>query len=146
MADKVKLIYFKMLTPEKTVYEGEVEMIIFKAIDGDIGVLAGHEPMTTVLGIGEMRVIEETTERVFAVAEGFAKVDENGLMVLADTAEKPDEIDTARAQAAVERAMRIINERDNEVEVKKAELALRKAHVRLEVSSFPIIRNRGTGA
>ena len=106
--------------------------------------MRSYDPASgTYLGYGEMRVLQNNKEHIFTALGGFAEMGPDGLTVLADSAERPDEIDAARAQADLERAMRIIEEKSDDIEVKKAELLLRKSHVRLDVSTFPIIRDRG---
>jgi len=77
------------------------------------------------------------------VLGGFAEVGGNDLTVLTDAAERPDEIDLARAEAAKDKALRTIQESGDKLDVRRAEHSLRRAYVRLDVSTYPIVRDRG---
>jgi len=139
-----KKIRLRIVTPTITKYDSEVDMVIMRGTEGDIGILAGHAPMATALAYGVLRVIDEESEIVFSVMGGFAEINDGGVTVLADSAERPEEIDRERALEAKRRAERLMSELTDHVDVRKAELALRRALVRIEVSAYPIIRNRGT--
>ncbi|GHV43884.1 ATP synthase epsilon chain [Clostridia bacterium] len=136
-----KTFRFVLLSPERKISEREARNVIFRAETGDIGILPGHEPLITTLAYGALRAFYgEEDEEVFAVFGGFAEMNDNVLTILADAAERADEIDAARARASVELHAREKAERTDELEIRKAELALRRAQVRLEVSSYPIIQ------
>ena len=139
MAEKNKKLRLRIVTPTKSVYDGDVDMVIMHATDGQIGVLAGHEPVTTVLGYGPMRLYKDEVVEHFAVFGGFAEINQQGVTILAEIAESTEEIDTERARRAAERAERRIAERKADVDEIRAKVALRKAHVRLELSGTPTI-------
>ena len=139
-----KKIRLRIVTPTTIKYDNDVDMVIMRGTEGDLGILSGHAPMATALAYGVLRVIDEEDEIVFSVMGGFAEVSDSGVTVLADSAERPEEIDRERALEAKRRAERMMSEMTDHVDVRKAELALRRALVRIEVSSYPIIRNRGT--
>jgi F-type H+-transporting ATPase subunit epsilon len=139
-----KMFHCKLITPEKTLFNGDADYAVMRTIGGDMGVLAGHEPTTTVLGYGLLRIFSGDDERFFAVLGGFARVSEDGcLTILSDDAQSPDEIDFDRAQKTKElNRQRIKDEKVDRVEAEKLEAQIRRAQVRIEVSTYPIIRGR----
>lgn len=76
-----------LITPSSTVYEGEADMVVVPAWDGEVGILRGHAPMMALLGEGEMRVKHGGSEKTFRVAGGFMQVANDVVSVLSDTAE-----------------------------------------------------------
>ncbi|MFP4622910.1 MAG: F0F1 ATP synthase subunit epsilon [Gemmatimonadota bacterium] len=88
MARKPKLSV-ALITPQATVYEGEADMVVLPAWDGEVGILRGHAPMMALLGEGTMRVtLEEEGEQRFFVAGGFMQVADNVVSILSDKAER----------------------------------------------------------
>jgi F-type H+-transporting ATPase subunit epsilon len=139
MAEKSKKMRLRVVTPTKSVFDAEVDKVILHATDGQMGVLIGHEPITTILGLGPMRIYIDEQVRYIAVFGGFAEINQQGITVLAETAECPEEIDKERAKLALERAERRIKEREAHFDEVRARNALRKASVRLELSGVPMI-------
>ncbi|MDR0957622.1 MAG: ATP synthase F1 subunit epsilon [Clostridiales bacterium] len=139
-----KTFRFTLLTPTRKLAEQDVVNVIFRAETGDVGILAGHEPIITTLGYGSVRVFDkEGTETVFTAFGGFAEMDDNNnLRIMSDKAERADEIDVERAKSAAERSRRAQAEKTDALAIRKAELAFRRAQVRLEVSSYPIIQGK----
>ena len=136
-AAKYKRLRLRVITPTKQAYDGDCDMVILQTIDGQIGVMPGHIPLTTVLGLGLMRVYDGELIETFAVFGGFCEINQQSVTVLADVAEHPGEIDTERARQAKERAERRIKEHQQDLDEKRAKLALRRALVRLEMSGIP---------
>jgi len=93
-----------IVTAERTVLNEEVDMVIAPGAAGELGILARHEPLLTTLKPGELRVLQNGQWDYLAVAGGFMQVDPRGVTVLADAAERVDEIDVARAEEARRRA------------------------------------------
>lgn len=83
-----KRLSLALITPESTVYEGEADMVVLPAWDGEVGILRGHAPMMALLGEGEMRVTHDGTEQTFFVSGGFMQVTDDVVSVLSETAEK----------------------------------------------------------
>jgi len=133
-----KKLRLRIVTPTRAVFDDDVDMVIMQTVDGQMGVLKGHAPITTVLDYGTMRAYVDENVEYFAVFGGFCEVNQAGVTVLADVAECPSEIDAERARNAKERAERRINERDAELDEKRAKAALRKALVRLDLHGMPI--------
>src|SRR4051794_18842843 len=89
-----------IVTADRPVLTEDVDMVIAPGAAGELGILAHHEPLLTTLRPGELRVLHNGQWEFLAVAGGFLQVDQRGVTVLADAAERVDEIDEARAQEA----------------------------------------------
>lgn len=135
--EKSKKLRLQIVTPVKSVFDGEVDMVIMQTTEGQIGVLTGHAPVTTILGLGSMRVYDGEKVDYFAVFGGFCEINQQGVTVLADVAEHASEIDEERARQAKERAERRIKERESDLDEKRVKNALRKSLVRLELTNLP---------
>jgi F-type H+-transporting ATPase subunit epsilon len=131
MADTFQL---EIVTPEKKVVETTAEEIQIPGKNGYLGVLPGHAPLITELAVGEITFRENSTEQRLAVAWGFAEVLPDKVTILAETAERPDEIDVDRARKAKERAEQRLASGDTAVDVKRALDALHRAESRLDVA------------
>ena len=125
----------QIITPDRIFYEGEAEFLEFSTAAGDIGVYAKHIPMTTVLAPGAVVIHNGEEETVAAVHSGFAEILGDKVTLLAEIAEWPEEIDIPRAEAAKSRAEERIANKTADIDVKRAELALRKALIRIDVAS-----------
>lgn len=125
-------IRLRIVTPVRELYDKETEMVIMRSSIGDIGILHGHQPLTTTLDYGFLRIINGDEEVRATIFGGFASVDSRGITILSDAAEWPDEIDVQRAMAAKERAESRIRSNDGNIDIARAELALRRALIRLE--------------
>ena len=126
----------RIVTPERNLYDEDVDMVIMRATSGDIGFMYGHAPLTTTISYGMMRIIVDGGKELHAtVFGGFAEVMPDHITILSDAAEWPDEIDPNRAREAKERAEERIRNHESNVDAKRAELALRRALVRLDVSN-----------
>jgi len=131
MAETFKL---EIVTPEKKVVDTTAEEIQIPGKNGYLGVLPGHAPLITELAVGEINC-ENANELRLAVAWGFAEVLPNKVTILAESAERPAEIDVARAQKAKERAEQLLTSGDTSVDVERALDALHRAETRLEVAA-----------
>ena len=131
MADTFQL---EIVTPEKKVVETAAEEIQIPGKNGYLGILAGHAPLITELSVGEITYRENGTEQKLAVAWGFAEVLPNKVTILAETAERPSEIDVERAREAKQRAEQRITSGDTSVDVDRALGALQRAETRLEIA------------
>ena len=100
--NKVKI---RIVTPKREMYNGEADMVIFRTVNGDVGVMHGHIPLITVLGYGVLRIIDNNeTVKTASMFGGFAEVDNEGVSILTDTSAWADEIDVQRAEEAKSRA------------------------------------------
>jgi F-type H+-transporting ATPase subunit epsilon len=127
-------IRLEVVTPERVVSQDDVEIVIARGIEGDLGILHGHEPMITPLDIGELMYRIDGEERHLAIAGGFLEVTPDKVVVLADVAERSEEIDRQRAEEARARAEAALTEHHGTELEASAAAALQKALVRLRVA------------
>jgi F-type H+-transporting ATPase subunit epsilon len=131
----MKTMKVHVVTPDGPVYDSEVEMVSTKAQTGELGIMPGHIPMVAPLQIGAVRLKKGGNTDYVAVSGGFLEVRPDTVTILAQTAEKSDEIDIERAVRARERAEQRLNERQQEnVDFKRAELALQRAINRISIA------------
>lgn len=123
----------EIVTPEKKVLSKNVEMVIARGVSGDLGILPNHIPFVTALKIAPLRVKTDNGELWIAVNAGFMQVERDKVVILAESAELPDDINLERAEAAKSRAESRISSKQAETDFKRAELALQKALNRIEV-------------
>ena len=129
-------LQLEVVTPDKTVVSGEVEMAVCPGIEGEFGVLPKHVSLLSALKIGGLRYRTGGKDEHIFISGGFADVNNDVLTVLAESAELADSIDTARALAAKERAERRIASHDEKVDMTRAEAALQRAIVRLQLAQL----------
>lgn len=125
----------EIVTPEKTVYSGQIVSLQAPGSEGSFGIMAGHMPLLTSLQIGALRFVEEGgNEARMAVSGGFAEVGQERVTILAETAERADEIDVVRAESSRQRAEERLASREQEdVDVVRAQMAISRALNRLKV-------------
>ncbi len=126
--------YLEIVTPDRKFFSGEVEMLIVKTPEGEMGVLAGHMPMVVAIAIGPIRIKMDGEWLEAFLSEGFMQVMQEKTIVLADTAEWPNEIDINRAKAAEERARERLQCQLSRIEYMRSQAALQRALSRLKVS------------
>lgn len=135
MADENKIFSIEIITPDRIFYTGEGDMIEFMTASGEIGVYKKHIPLTTVLAPGIVKIHKEGEDEVVAaVHSGFAEILPEKVTLLAEIAEWPDEIDKNRAEEALKRAEERLANKTEAIDVKRAEFALRKALVRIDIA------------
>ena len=118
-----KTLNFKIVTPEKIVYEDEIIQVSIPTVDGEITVLADHIPLVSVLKSGELKIKDRKDEQVIAVAGGFLEINANNeIVILADNAERANEIDLERAEQARKNAEEQIKEAKDQEDVDFAKL------------------------
>jgi F-type H+-transporting ATPase subunit epsilon len=127
-------IKLDIVTAEKLVYSDQVDMVIAPGIEGELGILPHHTPLMTLLKPGELRVKKGGDETYLAVTGGFIEVRPDHVIVLADAAERAEEIDIARAEAARKRAQERLESGGTEVDKARTEAALRRALTRLDIA------------
>jgi F-type H+-transporting ATPase subunit epsilon len=123
-----------IVTAERLVYSDEADMVTAPGSLGELGILPRHAPLLTTLRPGELRVKQGTDEVSLAIGGGFLEVRDNRVLVLADTAERAEEIDVERARAAEERAQRLLAEMGETQDLAQAAAALQRSRVRLKVA------------
>ena len=134
MADRLTL---ELATPTRLVLSAEVDEVVIPGSQGYFGVLPGHAPLLATLGIGELTYRVGRDEYHVAVSRGFAEVLNDKVIILADAAETPADIDRARAERARERAEARLSGRatQEEIDYTRAAAALARATIRLQVAS-----------
>jgi len=130
MAETIQL---EIVTPERLVVNDTAEYIEIPGKTGYLGVLPGHAPLITELAVGEISYTNAGKTKRLAVAWGFAEVLQNKVTILAETAEKAEEIDTARAEAAKKKAEAELQKAGVDGN-KDAQAALDRANARLDVA------------
>ncbi len=126
-------IKLDIVTAERVVYSEEVDVVVAPGIDGQLGILPHHAPLMTALQAGELLVRKGGEEFSMAISGGFLEVRPDKIIVLADAAERAEEIDLARAEAAKRRAEEQLSRPTPDVDLAQAEASLRRALARLKV-------------
>lgn len=135
MADDSRIFKVEIITPDRVFHTGEATMIEFNTAAGELGVYKKHIPLTTVLAPGIVTIHNDGEEDIVAaVHSGFAEILPDKVTLLAEIAEWPEEIDKARAEAARQRAEERLAHRTEAIDIKRAEFALRKALVRIDIA------------
>ncbi|MFA5076402.1 MAG: F0F1 ATP synthase subunit epsilon [Patescibacteria group bacterium] len=131
-------IQFKITTPEKTVYDQLIDQVSIPTKMGEITVLPNHIPLVAALLPGELRIIRDKEETVMAVSGGFVEVLPNQVTILADTAERAEEIDVERAQEAHQRAQKLLTEKRADAE----SFAALSAKIEKELARLRVARKK----
>lgn len=129
MADKT--FHVKVVAPERIFYEGDADFIEFKTTEGEVGIYAKHVPTTSIIAPGVLRVHSTEGVKEAALLSGFVEVLQDSVTILAESVEWPEEIDANRAKEAKIRAERRLKDNNNDMDYNRAELALKRAIVRL---------------
>ncbi|MGN0621942.1 MAG: ATP synthase F1 subunit epsilon [Porcipelethomonas sp.] len=131
----MKTFKLKIITPEKVFFDGETEQVIVRTSEGDIGILYGHENYVANLPAGPFRVKIDGKFKVAAISGGVIKASKEETVILAMAAEWADEIDLDWAKRSQEDAEKRIKESQSDYELKMAELKLKRALNRINVSA-----------
>lgn len=127
-------IKFEIVTIERVVYSDEVDVVVAPGTEGQLAILPSHVPLMTTLQPGELMVRKDGEESYMFVSGGFLEVMANKVTILADTAERADEIDAARAEEAKKRAEQRLESKPPDLDSARAEAALRRSMARLKVA------------
>ena len=130
MADTT--FHLKVVTPERIFFEAPVEMVEFNTTEGELGIYAGHVPLTVIISPGVLTITTSEGEKKAALHAGFAEILQDKVTILAELIEWPGEIDENRATAAEQRARERIAARDDGVDLDRAEVALKRAIARIQ--------------
>ncbi|WP_182199854.1 F0F1 ATP synthase subunit epsilon [Paraliobacillus salinarum] len=129
----MKTLTVSVVTPDGPILEDTFEMVSCKAEDGELGILPNHIPLVAPLLISAVRLKRAGETIRVAISGGFIEVNENKVTILAQSAEKPGDIDVQRARKAKERAERRLKAKQDDIDFRRAEYALRRAINRLDV-------------
>ncbi|TFE28968.1 F0F1 ATP synthase subunit epsilon [Cohnella luojiensis] len=122
----------EIVTPERKVYEKDVNMVVVKGVAGELGILPNHIPLVTPLKIAPVKAKIGNSNEFIAVHGGFMEVRKDKVVILAEAAEMGADIDVSRAHMAKERAERRLAQKQSDINAQRAELALQRAISRLE--------------
>jgi F-type H+-transporting ATPase subunit epsilon len=129
-----KLFNLTILTPERIFFSGEVEMLKLRTVDGDYAIMAGHAPIVMPVVVGSLTIWKTDGVEMAFNSEGFMEVAHEGTTVYIQACEHPEEIDSLRAEDAMERAEERLRQRQSMNEYKQSKMALARAMARLQVS------------
>jgi F-type H+-transporting ATPase subunit epsilon len=133
MAEKV--FKLEIMAPDRIFYVNDVYMVEYNTTEGEVGVFAGHIPMTQVLAPGVLTITEdENTKKRAALHTGFVEITQEKVTIMAESVEWPEDIDLKRAQEAEIRAKRRLASEDGKYDIDRVELALKRALIREHVA------------
>lgn len=127
-------MHLKIITHEKVVFDEDVDSIRTRGVDGEFGILKGHIPIMSALDIGITRITQNGEVKNYTTMGGVIQFKDDEAIILTPTAECGDEIDVARAKAALERARARLAETEARKDAKRAEAAIARAMVRLQAT------------
>lgn len=134
MAD-MKVFQLEVVSPERIFYTGQAEMVELNTTEGEIGIYADHIPLTTIVAPGILSITEPDGKvKMASLLEGFMEITPEKVTILAQSCEWPEEIDVNRAKEAKLRAERRLKAKEEGINMSRAELALRKSMIRLELA------------
>ena len=134
-------LQLNVVTPDRLLVDEKVDEVIVPGSEGYFGVLPGHTPLLATLQVGTLWYRQGPEKHYLAIAFGFAEVQPDRVTILAQIAEKADEIDLARAEAAKRRAEERLSKPATDMDFERARIALLKSLVRLQVASRARIRS-----
>lgn len=130
-----KAFALEIVTPRKTIFSGQVTSFTAPGVLGSFQILYNHAPLLAAIGVGEARLVSEDGSTVrFAVSGGFVEVHGNRVVMLAETAERKEEIDVARAREALTRAQQRLTDRAKGIDSEQERLALSRAQNRIRIA------------
>ena len=134
-----------MLSPDRTVLDEAVDMVIFRTVEGEMGVLPDHEPCVLMLDSGVMRVKRDSTMESYVISVGFALVERNSIVVTSTLAEHADRIEDVLRELEQQRLKRKTEGEQWENELTRAEMAIRRVLISNEISAYSILKGIGEG-
>lgn len=132
MADTLKL---KVYTPMREFFEGEADMVEFTTTEGNVGIYPKHIPTTAIIAPGILSIHLNGKIKIATLMSGFVDIEKESITILSEACEWPDEIDEYRANEAKLRAERRLSEKAQGLEIKRAELALKRALIRIDIKN-----------
>jgi F-type H+-transporting ATPase subunit epsilon len=133
LAEKFKLT---IVTPDRQFFDEEADMVEFNTTEGEIGIYAGHAPLTVIVKPGVLRITQGDNVRNAALHAGFVQILPEEVTILAEIIEWPGEIDEPRASAARQRAEERLARRDANVDIDRAQAALMRAIARINAAQL----------
>lgn len=134
MAEAGKTLHLEVITPDAAVLHEDVDFVLVRALDGDLGIMPNHAPLIASLSIWPLCYDKGGKRQCVTVASGFLEVHDNTVTVITPASEKPEDIDVVRAQSAEKRAEDRLAAHAADLDVTRAEAALQRALRRLDVA------------
>ena len=134
MAEAGKTLHLEVITPDAAVLHEDVDFVLVRALDGDLGIMPNHAPLIASLSIWPLCYDKGGKRQCVTVASGFLEVHDNTVTVITPASEKPEDIDVARAQSAEKRAEDRLAAHAADLDETRAEAALQRALRRLDVA------------
>jgi F-type H+-transporting ATPase subunit epsilon len=135
-------LFCRIITPQEMVFDDEVDLVIARIADGEIGVLADHAPLVSTLEIGDVRIRQGEERRVYATSDGFFKVSENLVQILVEEAVAAEDIDSSEAEDRISEAEQEIADLPEDDERARSEAERRQ---RIADNLVRVARNYGEG-
>jgi F-type H+-transporting ATPase subunit epsilon len=129
------MMHLKIITHEKVVFDEDIDAVTVKGVDGEFGVLSGHIPVMAALDIGVTTVAQGHHKKFFTTMGGVFQFKDEQALILTNTAEHGDEIDSARAKEAMTRAQSRLAEQAAELDAQRAQASLARAMARLKATT-----------
>lgn len=129
-----EMFELKIIEPDGVFFEGQASFLEFASVTGEMGVYANHIPLTTILAPGVVKIHNNGQVKKAAVMGGFVEIQKDRITVMAENAEWPEEIDVERAKAAKERAEKRLHDRTADIDLVRAEAALKRAMARISAA------------
>lgn len=123
-----------IVTAERLISSEEVDVLVAPGSEGELSILPNHAPLLTSLASGEVRIITDGNERYISVSGGFLEIIDNKVTILADAAERADEIDIKRSEDALRRAKDRVQNAVDDVDLERALASVRRSQARLTVA------------
>ena len=131
----MKLLDVEIVTAEKTIFSGQASLIIVPGIEGELGILSSHAPIITELDPGEVLIRNEQEELSLVLSGGFVEVFNDKVTILADAAERTNEINIEKAKEAIQKAEKIVDSKGSDIDIQKALFVIRASKAQLRIAN-----------
>ena len=138
-----KTFFLRALTPDRTLLEEPVNMVVFRTLTGDMGILPGHEPCAVMLDSGVMMVYRDEEKEPYLVSGGFLMVERDKVTVMSTLAERADRMEALLEELEQQREKRKSEGARWENELTRAEMAIRRVLIGQETSAYSILKGKG---
>ena len=131
----MKLLDVEIVTAEKTIFSGQASLIIVPGIEGELGILSSHAPIITELDPGEVLIRNKQEELSLVLSGGFLEVFNDKVTILADAAERTNEINIEKAKEAIQKAEKIVDSKGSDIDIQKALFVIRASKAQLRIAN-----------
>lgn len=131
----MKLLDVEIVTAEKTIFSGQASLILIPGIEGELGILSSHAPIITELDPGEVLIRNQQEELSLVLSGGFVEVFNDKVTILADAAERTNEINIEKAKEAIQKAEEIVDSKGSDIDIQKALFVIRASKAQLRIAN-----------